>query len=173
MDGQSIYSLNTITPSKDETGVYYVQGQTWQVSIFVCRGEECRRFCAAPKPPTRARRRVDVKLQTLPCFVSPRKAAAQAMCLACFFAEADAPQTHNTKVGARYTLVKVLGTGSFSCVCLAVDNETQEQVRGRVCVVLCAAVCASARNNALTSRRRRRRATSPQQQTKNKPKRSR
>ena len=34
MDGQSIYSLNTITPSKDEMGVYYVQGQTWQASFF-------------------------------------------------------------------------------------------------------------------------------------------
>eukprot|EP00879_Flechtneria_rotunda_P008475 GHRR01008879.1.p1 GENE.GHRR01008879.1~~GHRR01008879.1.p1 ORF type:complete len:383 (+),score=100.07 GHRR01008879.1:588-1736(+) len=31
-------------------------------------------------------------------------------------------------VGSRYSLIKVLGSGSFSSVVLAVDNETQEQV---------------------------------------------
>lgn len=39
---------------------------------------------------------------------------------------APAPQ-----IGSRYTLVRVLGYGSFSAVCLAVDQETGEKVGGR------------------------------------------
>lgn len=32
------------------------------------------------------------------------------------------------QVGTRYTLLKVLGSGSFSSVVSAVDNDTQEKV---------------------------------------------
>lgn len=36
---------------------------------------------------------------------------------------------HTTpQVGSRYTLLRVLGYGSYSAVCLAVDNETGEKV---------------------------------------------
>ena len=37
------------------------------------------------------------------------------------------------QVGTRYTLLKVLGSGSFSSVVSALDNDTQEKVRG--CVI--------------------------------------
>jgi serine/threonine protein kinase len=39
------------------------------------------------------------------------------------------PPSSKLQVGDRYDLVRLLGSGSFSTVCLAVDKETGEEVR--------------------------------------------
>ena len=42
------------------------------------------------------------------------------------------PPACRPQVGARYTLLKVLGYGSYSAVVLALDNTTGERVRARL-----------------------------------------
>jgi hypothetical protein len=78
-----------IVASAGEVGVYYVEGQTWQVGVI-----HSQVTC-----PNRARARL----------ISPV-----------------------LQVGSRYKLIKSLGSGSFSSVVLAYDNETQEEV-GKAC----------------------------------------
>jgi hypothetical protein len=45
--------------------------------------------------------------------------------------ERDLLSARLLQLGTRYELLKVLGYGSFSAVCLALDKETGEKVRGR------------------------------------------
>ena len=162
MDGQSIYSTNTITPSKNEPGCYYVQGQEWQASARKPRLPSLRaggQRAALRRARSRRHRSATPGQHLVPqtsrsSVRAGRSHASHSRPSPSTHTRATPPQQQ--QVGARYTLVKVLGTGSFSCVCLAIDNETQEQVRARVRVrrVLC--VC---RRRLCDDGRRRRRPT--------------
>lgn len=100
-----------------EPGVYFVGNQQWQVGGQACR---CKRG--------RRRRNLDSCGRCLLVHAACVDKGCLRICmipvrpsLLCIVVD---------QVGSRYTLVRVLGTGSFSCVCLAIDTQTNEKVGG-------------------------------------------
>lgn len=47
--------------------------------------------------------------------------------------DTDKMSINTIQIGERYELLKQLGSGSFSEVCLATDRSTGDKVRGSVC----------------------------------------
>ena len=98
-----------------ERGLYYVDGDTWQVGCYAC-------CCRSGRQPS-WRFLGPEHAGMHPAIWQPARRLPPPRHHACRLAL-------RVQVGERYTLLRYLGSGSFSTVCLALDNTTNEKVCG-------------------------------------------